>query len=121
MKKVRLDAISTLTEAEAKAISMLRHKLSEKFHLIKFILYGSKARGDHNPESDVDLLALVEEPKTWDNRSLLSELQTEVLWEVDAPIICMMENYEAWVSEEGVYRPLKDNVERDGVELEIPQ
>lgn len=120
MEKKREEDIQSLTSDERKAISLLKKSLQEKFGLVKLILFGSKARGDHTPDSDVDLLALVKEPKTQELRSAVSETQFEILLQVDAPIMCKVENYDDWVNGKGeVWLPLRDNVEREGLEIEL--
>jgi predicted nucleotidyltransferase len=110
--------IPSLTEEEVIAVSKLKEKVKKNFNVIKMILFGSKARGDHNKDSDVDLLILVEEQKTIENRNLLCDIQFEVLMEQDAPLMTKLENYGDW--ERGqVWLPLKNNVLEDGVEIEL--
>ena len=40
---------------------MLKKKLMSRFNIIEMKLYGSKARGDHTPESDIDIMIELEE------------------------------------------------------------
>ena len=111
--------IPMLTEEEAKAITKLKQKVKEKFTLRKLILFGSKARGDFHTDSDVDLLVLVEEPKTMQTRSELSDIQFDVIMEyLDAPLMCKLENYERWVHDtDGLI--IKDHVMNEGIEIEL--
>ena len=51
-----------LNKIEKQALRELKEKFSEKFPDVDIILFGSKARGDFDPESDIDLLILIEEP-----------------------------------------------------------
>jgi predicted nucleotidyltransferase len=53
--------MATLTKAEQKALDRtIRHIRNVcKDNLVSVILYGSKARGDFLPESDIDILILV--------------------------------------------------------------
>lgn len=46
------------TEVEGKIEEMVR-RIVEGFHPEKIILFGSRARGDAGPESDVDLLVIL--------------------------------------------------------------
>jgi predicted nucleotidyltransferase len=52
-----------LTPEETKAVLDYKESLKQKLgpELIKIGLYGSKARGDFQPDSDIDLLILVKE------------------------------------------------------------
>ena len=51
-----------LNKKEKQALRELKEKLTEKFPDVDIILFGAKARGDFDPESDIDLLILIEEP-----------------------------------------------------------
>jgi predicted nucleotidyltransferase len=50
-----------LSKTEAEAIEEVKHRLIKKLgdRLLLLTLYGSKARGDSRPDSDIDLLAVV--------------------------------------------------------------
>jgi len=52
---------ANLEANELKALRELKSRLLEKFSDAKIILYGSKARGDSTPESDIDVVILVDE------------------------------------------------------------
>ncbi|HEY0828480.1 MAG TPA: nucleotidyltransferase domain-containing protein [Bacilli bacterium] len=119
MNKLKESEITSLTNEERAAIAKLKERLKQEFHLVKLILFGSKARGDHTKDSDVDLMVLVEEPKSLETRMKLSDLQFEVIMEQDAPLMTMLENYDNWMKEVGISLPLKDNIESEGVEIEI--
>ena len=87
-------------------------------HLKKVILYGSCARGDDNPDSDVDLMILVdlseeEAEAFWDP---LSELGFEYNVQYDIwmmPVVKNIAHFKKWSA---VY-PFYYNVEREGVSL----
>ena len=87
-------------------------------HLKKVILYGSCARGDDNPDSDVDLMILVdlsveEAEAFWDS---LSELGFEYNVRYDIwmmPVVKNIVHFKKWSA---VY-PFYYNVEREGVSL----
>ena len=51
----------TLKENEQRAIKSLKEALLEKFALIDLRLFGSKARGDSDFESDIDVMIEVAE------------------------------------------------------------
>ncbi|OHD68399.1 MAG: hypothetical protein A2W19_14375 [Spirochaetes bacterium RBG_16_49_21] len=50
-----------LSPNEKRAIELLKKKLMSRFNIIEMKLYGSKARGDHTPESDIDIMIELEE------------------------------------------------------------
>jgi predicted nucleotidyltransferase len=53
--------IKGLSKAEKEAIEEVKNRLVKKYgdRLLLLKLYGSKARGDSRPDSDIDLLAVV--------------------------------------------------------------
>ncbi len=50
-----------LNENEEKAVLSLKKLLKERFHILDFRIFGSKARGDASPDSDIDIMIEVEE------------------------------------------------------------
>lgn len=50
-----------LTEPEKKAIIELKEVLTERYNLLEMRLFGSKARGPTDWESDIDLYILLED------------------------------------------------------------
>ena len=59
-------------------ISALRQELSERFTVVRIGVFGSCARGDDSPESDVDILVELSEP-TFDHYMDLKFRLEEVL------------------------------------------
>ena len=53
----------TLNQNEEQAILELKRALMEKYNLIDFRVFGSKARGDADPDSDIDVMIELEEFK----------------------------------------------------------
>jgi len=53
--------INGLSQNEAEAIEEVKNRLVRKYkdRLLLLKLYGSKARGDSHPDSDIDILAVV--------------------------------------------------------------
>ena len=51
---------SALTQPEERILSEFSKKIREEFpeHIVEVYLYGSKARGDHNKDSDMDILVV---------------------------------------------------------------
>lgn len=87
-------------------------------HLKSVILYGSYARGDYTPDSDVDIMILVDlKDEEMDQYSdALSELGYEYNVDHDIwmmPVVKNIEHFYYWVS---VY-PFYKNVQKEGVTM----
>ena len=50
-----------LTFTEKKALAELKEKIKEKYPDAEIILYGSKARGDCDENSDIDLMIIIKD------------------------------------------------------------
>ncbi|MGN7456223.1 nucleotidyltransferase family protein [Paenibacillus pasadenensis] len=113
--------ISSLTSQEKQSLVRLKQRLAASFRLIELILFGSKARGDHDEWSDLDVLVLVEDEKNWRNRELLSDIVYELNLQYGTHLTCILENADDWRSEEtSIGLPLKDNIVEEGIVIAIP-
>jgi predicted nucleotidyltransferase len=118
MIKFSTNEMNNLTETERKAIDKLRTRISDTFRLRQLVMFGSKARGDFSEWSDVNILALIEEEKNWDNREKLSDITLEINMEYDTQLTCILENADDWTSEaDSIWLPLKDNIVQEGIAL----
>jgi predicted nucleotidyltransferase len=84
------------------------------------ILYGSYARGDYRPDSDIDIMILVSltDESICDSRGKVSGYTYDFNMEHDTeimPIIKNIEHFQYWRS---VY-PFYQNVEDEGVQLYV--
>jgi predicted nucleotidyltransferase len=81
------------------------------------ILYGSRARGDCDPESDYDLLVLIDKPVTLEQEDLIRRQLFPVEIETGYVFTVSVYSYQQWAS--SLYRamPFHRNVEKYGVIL----
>ncbi len=80
-----------MKEQDRTIVLALKRRLSADLQkrVIKFILYGSHARGVDAEDSDLDLVALVDE-KTPEVESALDDLAYGVMWDYDfKPVISL--------------------------------
>ena len=56
-----MEQTSRKTDHTASLIPLMTHRIVELFHPLQIILFGSRARRDHHPESDVDMLVVLPE------------------------------------------------------------
>jgi len=100
---------------ERKALWELKERLIKKYPGVEVILYGSKARGDFDKESDIDLLILVESLVT----SRLEEEITHIAFDIELNYEVVfgkiVENKDFWNSHLAKAMPLHWNIEKEGV------
>ena len=125
-----------LTDNERKALFELKEKITEKYPGAKLILYGSKARGDYNRDSDIDLLIVINDNYKIDKDISFEELRSRYFMRVSRDIrekiLDIIVNIELkydifidWQIEYGSYlntrvagiEPWYQNINREGVEL----
>ena len=104
-----------LSPTDRAAIERATAILRQQFPVERVILFGSKARGEDKPDSDIELLVLTGKYLDGQQRSAviraLFDLQLE-LGVMLSPVIIEAEEWEHGVSQA---LPLRKEVDRDGV------
>ena len=87
--------------------------------LKRVVLYGSRARGDHGPESDYDILVVLEGPvERWPEQKKLCDLASNIEWEAGGKGAPVALSLKAMTEEQMQQRTgFMHNVRLDGVEL----
>ena len=100
-------------DAIAAAVELLR----ERFPVESVTLFGSKATGRDDSESDIDLLVLTTRKLTWRERDAVTDALFEVEMAHDVVISTLVLPAEEW--EAGPYRvlPIRTEINRQGVSL----
>ncbi len=88
------------------------HKISPK---VKVILYGSRARGDAVPESDYDLLVLVDHPVTLKEEDIFRQQLFPIEIETGCVLTLNVYHLSDWDSVLYKVMPFRQNVEREGL------
>ena len=106
-----------LKENEKKALRELKRRLLEIFPSAEIILYGSKARGDSDEESDIDLLILLDSSVNSRIEKEITEITYIIELKYDVVFGKIVENKAFWASPLANAMPLHWNVDREGVQV----
>jgi len=109
------------TKSELQTILSTTHKrLQEIFgsRLDNVLLYGSYARGDHDSESDIDVMALVNMPKEelTAYRRLVSDFSSDIDLEYNVLLSVTLQDTETFNRYQTVL-PFYQNVIREGISV----
>ena len=108
-------AQTTLKPVDSEAISRAAALLRSRFPISQVVLFGSKARGDDDAESDIDLLVLTTCKLDWKQRQAIINCLYGLELELGVVVSVLIVSEEDW--HEGVYQvlPIREEIERDGV------
>lgn len=105
-----------LKENERIAVSRLKEALGKKLKLLDFRVFGSKARGDASPDSDIDVMIEVE-----DYNPAIESIIDDLVFEINLTFDCFISTVifskkeldEGPLSESPIYKA----IEREGVRV----
>ena len=108
-------AQTTLKPVDSEAVSRAAALLRSRFPISQVVLFGSKARGDDDAESDIDLLVLTTRKLDWKQRQAIINCLYGLELELRVVASVLIVSEEDW--HEGVYQvlPIREEIERDGV------
>lgn len=84
--------------------------------LIRFVLFGSKARGDYENESDIDVAIIVRE-LTRELKNQILDKVTEIEFKYLIPISTLVLSDEEFERLKGLERRIALDIEREGIPL----
>ncbi len=104
-----------LSDNDRQAIQAAAAILRRRFPIERVVLFGSKARGDDDTESDIDLLILTARPVTRAEKSQMTEALFDLELGLGVVISKLVMPLDEW--EHGLHRvlPIRSEIDRDGV------
>jgi uncharacterized protein len=104
-----------LDSREHAAISAAARLLRERFAALEVVLFGSRARGEGDAESDLDLLVVTARPLDWRERQALVDALFDIELEHDVVLSPLVVARDAWQRGPYTVLPIRWEIERDGV------
>jgi predicted nucleotidyltransferase len=108
-----------LTTREQAALAALVDRLRQRYgdDLLRVVLFGSKARGDFDAESDLDVLVVVRAKDYWSCWREITDLTTQLLLETGVNLSALVRDetrYQWWAVH---HAPIYNSIQRDGVKV----
>ena len=109
-----------LAAGDRAAVLEAARTLAQHLPVERVVLYGSKARGDDGPDSDIDLLILTSRPLDMAEGFSVTDLLQPVQHGQDCIISPLRLSADEWYR--GVYQVLgiRHEIDRDGVDVPLP-
>ncbi len=83
----------------------------------EIMLYGSRARGDAEPDSDWDFLILLRSAPDWRLKQRIRRQLYEIEWETGEVISSIFQSQQEWSSPLLQASPFQQNVSKEGVQV----
>lgn len=110
----------TLPELDWALLDRVRDAVREIEPGARVILYGSRARGDADPESDWDLLVLLDGPVDRRRKEAVRRRLLNLMLETNTALSAVVHSKDEWSSPRYRAMPLHANIMRDGISLNDP-
>jgi hypothetical protein len=112
-----LHSLRSLADADRQTIDEIAVELTAGWPVDSIVLYGSKARGDDTPESDIDLLVLTGRPLSPDETSGMRMAARRIGLRLGTwPELFIRTSDEWW---QGVYQaaPIRKEIDAEGIDV----
>lgn len=106
-----------LSEKERISILEVAHALKSELPVTQVILFGSKARGEGRPDSDIDLLILTRGPVDNALRQAISDGLADINLRNDVLLTSVVVSEDQWSSGLIRHTLIHSEVEKDGCEI----
>ncbi|HUT32319.1 MAG TPA: nucleotidyltransferase domain-containing protein [Planctomycetota bacterium] len=104
-----------MNEVEKRILGRLKRLLLKRVALCRLILFGSRARGDADPDSDMDVLVIVEGAGDEETRDYVSDCAWEAGYRDGIVIVPVVFTRDEWENGPERHSLLAQAVELEGV------
>jgi predicted nucleotidyltransferase len=105
-----------MNATERQTIKEFKKLLARKLHAHQIVLFGSRARGDSAPDSDMDILVLLDNP-TEELEEYVSDCAWEAGFEHGIVIVPVVYSKQEWESGPDRFSLLALAIEKEGVRV----
>jgi len=115
---MKTTALAHLSDAEKAALTIFVRDIREQFHdrIFAVALFGSKARGDDDPESDIDLIVIVDSEDR-EFRSALWRIASENSLEYNVLISARIYSRKRWEKTRQIGLPFSKAIINESIPL----
>jgi predicted nucleotidyltransferase len=114
----RMPGMPAIDPATERAVRVFLDRIPPHLKVERAILFGSRARGDHRPDSDADLALILERGHEWSVVEELAGLAFDVLMDTGVLIQAVPISAQDWAHPERFARPdFLRNVAKEGIAL----
>jgi len=113
-----LDEQKRILESHVKQIALVcRDAIRAKYPTARIVLYGSYARGQAGPESDLDLLVLLDEDVTPEKKRIIRDMLYDIGLAEDFVISVIIRSVEKWNSPISQAMLLYRIIQQEGIQV----
>ena len=105
----------SLSPKQRNALREIKEKASNQFPINKTIVYGSVAREEAEPESDLDVLILTEYSFSHKEKHEIYAIVTEINLKYETNLSVLIVEEEKWENGICSVLPIKDDVKKQGI------
>ena len=106
-----------MTTTEKIVLDKLKSSLRKRVSLYKLVLFGSRARGDAGPDSDMDVLVILDDASSKQDFNYVSDCAWEAGFEYGIVIVPVIFTRNEWENSPERYSLLAKAIEAEGVLL----
>ncbi len=104
-----------MTTIEKRILDNFKSRVTERIKVYRMLLFGSRARGDSSPASDMDVLIVTEGPVTDKDADHISDCAWEAGFERGIVVVPIAVSRDEWENGPERHSLLARAVEMDGV------
>ncbi|MBN2464976.1 nucleotidyltransferase domain-containing protein [candidate division WOR-3 bacterium] len=106
-----------MTDRERLLLQKLKARIAERLVLVRLVLFGSRARGDNEPDSDVDVLVVLEGPVSRESEEYVRFCAWELGYENGLVVFPLVVARTEWEEGPSSASTLAMAVEAEGIEV----